>query len=541
MPNREWLEQLIQQARSLPLQQKIAIGATAFGSLVFFLWIIAGAQSTEYQLLYGGMQEDEVAKVIEVLDEQKVPYKLEDNGGAIFVPADQVPGVRIHIAGKGVPLGGSPGFEIFDRSSFGVTDFVHRVNYRRGLQGELERSIEQLDPVDRSRVHLAIPERSPFVGAAERHPTASVVVKLKEGQDLDPQQTQSIVHLVASSVESLERKRITVVDDRGRLLAPIGDQGPGARAPAGSMTYQDRIEKDLSKRIVSLLERTVGIGRVVAHVRADVDWTESETTEERFDPDSQVARSEQTQTESSSERLGDVGGIPGAVGNTPDLVDISADTVTAASKETETINYEISKTVTHSVSPVGNIERLSVAVLLDGKPIVPAADGEAVEASFTPWNEDEIGTFENLVKQVVGFQEERGDVITVTSAPFQTIDVGEEPSGWVEPQMLRLITTVVRQFALLVAVVLFGLFVIRPLLMALGITGGGPLVESEDELEAELLNLDQLRAEFGAQLPEHVDDESDGSEESEEIDLSLVARERSDDTVKIIRSWIEQG
>ncbi len=544
MPDREWWLQLVEQARALPYQQKVAIAATAVGSLAFFLYLAISAGGTEYKMLYRGLTDNEAGQITQALQADNIPYRLDEEGTSILVPSDALYDTRLQVAAKGLPLGGSPGFEIFDRQGFGVTDFVHRVNYRRGLQGELERSIEKIDAVVRSRVQIAIPDRSGFLRDAKKQASASVVVELRPGQDLDPEQAKSVVHLVASSVEGLDPSRITVVDDRGRMLAPQGEEGTGPRATSGALAYQQRVEDDLSQRITSLLEKTVGFGRVVAEVRADLDWTESESTEERYDPESQVARSEQVQTESSSERLGEVGGVPGAAANTPDLVDLAPDTVTASSKQTETINYEISKTVTHSVAPSGSIQRLSVAVLLDGKtaPVGAGPDAgegaqegeaEAAPGAFIPWNDEEILGFEKLVKQAVGFDADRGDELTITSAPFQMIAL-EEP-GWFDPELLGVVSTVVRQLALLAAVMLFGLYVVRPMLAALGLTSGGSVAPATaEELEAELITPDDLEREIAARA-------RDMSEEGIEGEVSLVASEHSDDTVKILRNWIGQN
>ncbi|NNL66649.1 MAG: flagellar M-ring protein FliF, partial [Myxococcales bacterium] len=214
-----WLENLMRGLQALPPARRALLAVAAGGSLAFFAWLTLSAASPEYRALYRGLAEDEAARVIEGLAAEKIGYEVADAGTTIMVPATEVAEARIRMAGRGLPNGGGAGFELFDRPAFGVTDFVHRVNYLRAVQGELSRSIEQLDPVERARVQVVVPERGSVLASQERAPRASVVVRLIPGQTLAPDQAKAIVHLVASSIENLDPADVTVVDGSGRLLA----------------------------------------------------------------------------------------------------------------------------------------------------------------------------------------------------------------------------------------------------------------------------------------------------------------------------------
>ncbi len=211
----EWLRPLTEPFLALPRARQITLVATAAGSLAFFLWLAAGARSGDYRLLYRGLEETELAAIVDALTAERIDYELAEGGSAVRVPASRVHEARMRIASRGLPNGSSPGFEIFDRGSFGVTDFVQKVNYHRALQGELARTIEQVEGIEQARVQLAIPERKRMLGRQDRKPSASVVTRLSAGRDLEPAQVRGIVHLVASSVEGLEPARVTLVDQAG--------------------------------------------------------------------------------------------------------------------------------------------------------------------------------------------------------------------------------------------------------------------------------------------------------------------------------------
>lgn len=526
----ESMTQLFQQFQGMSPARRVTLAITAVGSLAFFAWLALGTTRADHAVLYAGLAEDEAARVVEVLAAERVEYRLEAGGSRITVPATQVPEARMRIAAKGLPSGGGSGFELFDEQGFGVTDFVQRVNYRRALQGELSRSINQLDAVARSRVQIAMPERTTFVADRKRRASASVVLELEPGAQIGQGEVKAIVHLVASSVETLDVEHVTVVDQAGRMLAPNGEGMPGPNAPGGANAHQASLERELSERVETLLARTVGPGRVIARVRAELDWTQTETTEERFDPDGQVARSEQLTKEESTD--GESGGIPGLPGDGFAPIDGTSSTRTA-----ETINYEISKSVSRVVHPVGSVKRLHVAVLIDGKPAAPAAPADGADEStdapgFVPWSSEELQQFEQLARQAVGFDPERGDVITLTSAPFRTFELVDEPGGPLPPDLLPLVGMGIRYVGLLMALLLFARLVVSPLLRAAGESAAAPVNLTVGDLEAQLA---------GAGGSSMAGLEAPATEPSLTDQVSDVARTRRDESVKAIQNWISQG
>lgn len=470
-------QDLLQQFSALSPMRQLTLVATAVGSLAFFFWISTGTREGEYRTLYRGLEDAEAAQVVEALTSERIDYRIADGGTAIEVPAARVHEARMRVASRGLPSGSSPGFEIFDQGTFGVTDFVQKVNYHRALQGELARSIEQVEGVEKVRVQLALPQRKALLRKDERKATASVVVRLRAGFDLEPGQIRGIVHLVASSVEGLDPSQVTLVDNRGRLLAPQSEIDPSAGGGPSMLGAARSLERDLEDQVESILERTVGLGRVVAKVNARVDWTQTEKTEEIFDPNSQIERSTQRETETSNDSTNE-GGVVGIVANSPEASPPAAATGTdsSSSRTSETVNYELSKTVSRQILPTGKIERLSVAVLIDGKPVVGGAGDAPAEGSpaegtpaFAPWSTDEIAEFEQLAKRAVGFSVERGDEISVINAPFYAIEAEFEESGpEISPGILALFSTILQGVVLLVALFLFSRLFVRPLAAAVG-------------------------------------------------------------------------
>jgi len=522
---------LLTQLRGLSAARQAVLGATALGSLAFFFWLASGAAAPEYRALYRGLPDDEIGRVVEALKSERIPYRLADGGTSVEVPAEQVYEARIRMAGKGLPSGGSAGFELFDKPAFGVSDFVHKVNYARAIQGELARSIEQLDAVERARVQVVMPDHKSVLSAHERKPSAAVVVKLRPGHELLGEQVGAVVHLVASSIEALDPHDVTVVDGAGHLLAPRGDDVPGGGATraGGSPAYQQGVEQGLARNIETMLEKTVGMGNVIARVRADMDWTQSETTEELYDPDSQVARSEQRSTEEDSEPGSSGGGVPGVVANAPDSAGASPESQAAASTSTnssETVNYEISKTVRHKVEPMGRIKRLSIAVLVADRP--GAAEGD----DPVPWKAEDLKLFQSLSQKAVGFDASRGDEITVSSAPFRLpVTKFEEPGG-LTPELLLLLMQGARILAVIIAVMLFAKLIVKPVVGALPTGPALTLPRTVAELEGDA-------AIEG--LPEGVRRGSAMAAVAGGRSEPQIPAVSTEEGVRAIRNWLNQG
>lgn len=403
----------------------LALAGSVAGLVAVTLW----TQQPDMQVLFANLAVDDAVAIVDKLKDAKVPYETTSGGTTVLVPGTQVHDLRLDMAGQGLPHGGGVGFEIFDRSTLGMSDFVQKLNYRRALQGELARTITQMPEVERARVHLALPERRLFATEQDRA-RASVVVSLRSNHVLSKAQIQGVVHLVSSSVEGLQTRDVTVVDGHGNLLSSTStDESAGLSGT--QMEYQRTLEKDIEARIQSMLERIVGVNKAVVRVSSVLDFRKIETTEERYDPNGQVVRSEQRGQEKSSGVNGTSGGVPGVESNVPGGTEAEGSQTSTNNNNTknETVNYEISRTVSRIVEPTGTLKKLSVAVLVDGlyeggKAADTAADQPK---KYSARSETELTRIEDIVKKAMGYSSERQDEVQVVNIQF---GLGpEEPAG----------------------------------------------------------------------------------------------------------------
>lgn len=450
------LEQLKNFFLGLPPARRVTFVALTAGILIGTGALAWWVQQPQYRVLYSGLGGSDAGAVIEYLKTEKIPYRVSDSGGNIEVAAGRLYETRMALAARGIPQGGGVGFEIFDKQTLGMTDFVQRLNYQRALQGELARSIAELDTVESARVHLAMPERSLFV-AEERRPSASVVLKLRAGRTLAPDQIAGVVHLVAASVEGLRPNDVTVVDVNGQVLTR--DQAEqDTRSPGkGLLTFQREMEQGYTESIESMLTRVLGPGHALARVTVALDLAQVEKTEESFDPDRVAVRNEKRSKETSAQ-----GGGGGATGDALTNEPAAASTGPTSAREDSSLNYEISKVVSRRIEQMGAVKKLSVAVLVDG-----TWTGEGEARTFVPRPQEEIDRYRELIKRAVGFNEERGDQIEVASAPFQAPATLEAPEA---PGMLAKVgefsEVLWRLAGILVALVVL-MTVIRPFLLAM--------------------------------------------------------------------------
>lgn len=453
----------------------VALAGSVAGLIALALW----TQQPDMQVLFTNLNSEDASSIIDKLKESKTPYDTTGGGATILVPTAQVHDLRLTLASQGIPKGGGVGYEIFDRTNIGMSEFVQKLNYRRALQGELARTIAQMPEVERARVHLAIPERRLFAAEQER-PRASVVVSLRNAQTLSKGQVQGIVHLVASSVEGLQARDITVVDGHGHLLSSTA-QDETAGLTNTQLEYQRTIEKDIEGRIQSMLERIVGMNKAEVRVSSLIDFRKVETTEERYDPNGQVVRSEQRGQEKANGVNGLSGGVPGVQSNVPPGTEAEPTQTSSNATQTknETINYEISRTVSRIIEPIGAIKKLSVAVLVDGTYEAPkAGEGEPADKptgdvikKYIPRSEEDLKRIEDIVKKAMGYSTERQDQVQVVNVQFgfgpeepatATVEaIAETTQPWM-PYMRYAVG------ALLFLLILF--FVVRPLIAMLGIS-----------------------------------------------------------------------
>jgi flagellar M-ring protein FliF len=515
---------IIENIANWPTKKKISALILIGGTIISFLLVFSWAQRPTYQTLFSNVGEADSGMIIQKLKDMKVPYQVEGTG--IMVPSDKVYELRLQLAAQGLPQGGGVGFEIFDKTNFGTSDFVQKLNFRRAIQGELSRTIQSLSEIESCRVHLAVPERSVFV-EKESKPSASVMVKLKPGRTLAQNQVQGIVHLVSSSVEGLSPEEVTVIDNRGGMLTRPTQDG-SANLNNNQLELQRSYEKEIESRVVNILEPITGRNRVRAKVFALLDFTKTEKTEEKFDPNGQVARSEQKNQEKS---LGATpGGVPGSASNLPNKKPAAiGGTGSSTQKDSEVTNYEISKVVSRVVSPGLEMKKVSVAVVVDGS--YAAAQGSKTK-KYTPRTADELKRYEDLVKNAVGFSQERGDEVRVVNMPFETAPQEEmgEPSRDYWPILL----SVARYAGPMVAFLLIFLFVLKPLtkqLLVPSVPAGRalaqmpqqslpqPATESEKMLEAP----NQPKALTMAE------------------DVRDWAKKNPDRAASLIKSWTEEG
>lgn len=439
-----------------PLSRKLSLVLVTLLSIGALTFIAKQAQIADYQLLYANMSQADAAQTVSWLRTQKIPYRITGSGTSIEVPANLVHETRLNLASSGLPRGGGVGFEIFDQQNFGMTDFTQKVNYQRALQGELARTISSLAPVEGAKVLLALPKKSLFKDDDKR-PTASVIVKIVPGGRLREDQIMGITQLVAGSIERLEAADVTVVDDKGRILTKRQEMDSANGASPGMLSFQHEIEQSLEKRAQSLLDRAVGEGNALVRVTAKIDFSRREQTEEVYDPDRAAARSEQVTVEKSG--TDQPKGIPGVASNLKQGGSSSSETTQSSSK-TETTNYEITKTVSHTVAPVGDVKKLSVSVLVADKKTTP----EGEKPVFVPREANELDSIRNMVAGALGIDKERGDTLHVVSMPFQSTFV-ESPAGELTAQApLTAYLPLIKYGLIFIIALLVYFFLIRPVI-----------------------------------------------------------------------------
>jgi flagellar M-ring protein FliF len=402
---------LVALIKEWPLSRKLALAGVIVVSVVLFGVLIFQGKTADYQLLYANLAENDAGPVVNWLKGENIPYQLKNNGRNIWIPADILHETRLNLAANGLPAGSGVGFEVFDKQSFALTDYVQKVNFTRALQGELSRTIASLDPVDTARVHLALPEKRLFK-EQQKPATASVIVALSKGQTLDVKQVQGIVHLVAGSVSGLIPENISVVDSNGVVLDTGQQKDKDELLSVDMLSYQQEVEHRLEMRAQDLLDKTMGRDKAMVRVSATLDFAKVEKTEEVFDADDPVIRSEQVNQEQNGSPV--AGGIPGVQSNLQGTMPQQAGE-NSSSKTSRTTNYEISKTISRISNPVGTLQQLSVSILVADK-IVPAT--ENTPETTEPRSAEELQSMQAMVSAALGLDPERGDQINVLSMPF---------------------------------------------------------------------------------------------------------------------------
>ncbi len=389
--------QLSSLMKKLTLKQKVGIAASVVVSIIAVIMLVTWANKPTFGVLFSNLEAEDASKIIDKLKQASVPYELGDAGKAILVPKDKVYELRLQMAGQGLPKSSVVGYEIFDKPSFGMTDFTQKVNYKRALEGELEKTILQLDEVQAASVHIVIPEKALFESQQQKT-TASVFLKLKEGAQLSPGEINGVQRLVAASVEGLHASDVTIVDARGNLLSQK-TSGIDALTSA-QYDLQSKVENYLANKAQTMLDAVLGPGNAIVRVNASLDFSQVEKTTEQYDPNS-VVLSEQTMQQHAP--------VPG-------------DTSNNGSGQTNTVtNYDVGKTVEKIVGTIGGVKKLSVAVLVNGKYTAIDKGGEQT-VEYTPRSQQEINQLTSIVKTAVGFDPTRGDDVSLVNIPFENGD-----------------------------------------------------------------------------------------------------------------------
>ena len=470
---------------ALPLRSKLsaAIGVAALAGVVLAMTMFSS--KGDFKVLYANLSDKDGGAVIAQLSQMNVAYRMSDGGAAILVPAAQVHDLRLKLATAGLPKGSVSGYELMDAARFGQTQFQERLTFQRGLEGELTRSITSLAAVSNARVHLALPNQNGFFREQQK-PSASVLLGLHPGRSLDRAQVAGIVHLVSSSVPELDPKNVSVLDQSGALLTSGADKAQSAGLDAEQLRYVNQIEGGYAKRIADLLEPIVGRDNLRATVAAEVDFSQSEATSEEFRPNQGAQAVIAIRSQQTSEQGGGGGagaaagatpsGVPGAASNQPPVAATApltgasqplqtaqggaANNATNSSGRREaTTNYEIDKTVRITRNASGNVKRLNAAVVVNNRSVTDAKG----KSTQVPLSEPEMEKLTALVRESIGFKQDRGDSVKVINAPFKVDVVPQlEVPLWKQPELLDMLraAAVPAGLALVALLVFFGM--VRP-------------------------------------------------------------------------------
>ncbi|QGY40623.1 flagellar M-ring protein FliF [Pseudodesulfovibrio cashew] len=509
------------------MSQRILIGGLALSVILAFGLMIYWMNKPDYKILMTNLYPEDANRVVSMLQAEKIPYQLEENGKTIMVPADRVYDLRLKVAGEGNLHGQGIGFEIFDDVQIGQTDFVQHINYQRALQGELARTITEFPQVTKTRVHLVLPQKSLFI-EEQMPPSASIVLQLKDDGKLAPNEVQGIVNLVSMAVEGLDAKNITVTDMKGRPLYTPEDDSTGLAMSNTQLEYKAGVENKTQRRIMELLGPVVGPGKVVARVNADLDFSQKTIRKESFDPDGSVVRSETRSEESTAGAANLAGGEPDANFRGDGFT--GTRTTQDSTRESRTTNFEINKQEENIVAPVGELQRLTVAVIVDGTWQVNEETGEQI---YVPRTAEELERIRNLIANAVGFDSARGDTIEVSNISFGEPDLYGQES--LMRTMLEYAQRLGKPFLNGLLIFLFLVLVVRPVVMALI---RPRVAEQEIEEMAGLPGAERLALE-----EEDVDEEAmDMSRRLENAKNHAVqlSDENIDQAVHLLKTWLTQ-
>jgi len=527
------------------------IAGIAIITVAFMVFVIARTGSAQMSLLYSDLDPTDAGRVTTRLDTLNIPYQLRNDGAQILVPADMVAKARLQLASEGLPTGGSIGYEIFDKTQgLATSSFVQNINQLRALEGELARTVQGIQGVRQARVHLVLPQRELF-SRDKQDPSASILLRMAGQVRLDRKQVQAVQHLVATAVPGLKPERVSVVDERGTLLAGGVDESTGIGALSSANDLKLAYENRLARSVEDLLERTVGQGKARVEIAADMNTDRVSENSEQFNPDQQVVRSTQTVNDQSEQNESDNNQSVTIANNLPQgqgQAGSGTANTSRSNRSEETTNYEITRVVRSQVREPGGVARLSVAVLVDGT--YANRDGQQV---YQPRTQDQLASIETLVKAAVGFNAQRGDQVNVVNLPFTSTEDETQQQQKLFGMDRGEVMQLAQVLALGAVAILVLLMIVRPLVRrvfesmpsaatagdAAAMLGGGdfpqltgptartmmlPGEENEEELE-EMIDLNRIEGRVKA---------------SSLRKIGEIVEKHPEDVVAIIRNWLYQ-
>ena len=522
--------------------QKIKMGLGAFGLLAIAIALFFMGRQPDWKVLYNNLGDKDGGAIIAQLTTMNVPYKYTEGGGAIMVPADKVHDTRLRLASQGLPKGSVNGFELMETNRFGMTQFQERLTFQRGLEGELTRSIQSLSSVQAARVHLALPNQNGFFREQQK-PSASVLLTLHPGRTLDKAQVAGIVHLVAASVPEMNPKAVNIVDDAGNLLSSTTD-GSSQGADVQKLQYVQQLEQNYTRRILDMLEPLVGVGNVKAQVNADVDFSLVESTSEQHrpnqTPESSAVRSQQT-VEDGSGPGAQPAGVPGATTNQPPAtgtapingaaapLGVASNADKAGTQRRESvINYEIDKTVRTVREASGTVKRLTAAVVVNHRSVTDKT-GKLITTAIPP---EQLEQMTALVRETIGFKQERGDSVNVVNAVFNVPQPVEDVAvaWWKQPENMELARSLAWPVGALGVALLILMGMVRPGMKMMR-APAAPRIEDKAKAKAPQLDavLDETPERPGLPMP---------VENQRLVDAKRLALENPMAVANIVKSWV---
>ncbi|MCR9205417.1 MAG: flagellar basal-body MS-ring/collar protein FliF [Halobacteriovoraceae bacterium] len=484
---------------SLDFNKKVGLVSTSAVIAGVIVTMILWVTDTRYEVLYSDLNKEDSQKIQILLEEKNIPKLVENNGKVIKIPEDMVQKWRLQIATVGVNFSGTVGYEVFDKQSFGTTSFVQKVNKQRALEGELVKTIKYIRGVKRARVHLSIPESSPFV-SEKKPPTASVVIELNRGVTLTEGEIKGVSQLVSSSVDGMRPENVVILDDRGKKLSEnIGDSMTAYTA--NRVALEQKMNAQMENQIEEILAKVVGQGKVIAKVSVNMDFTESVSTETTYDQENKAVLSEVSNSQKLNGSRPSPQGIPGARSNLPGETPQPGipETRNAVDKNLTTRNYNVPSKVTKSKRPTAGVKKVTAAVMIDGRRIpqvdengqpVVAESGQA-QMVYEPWSEADLANFSAIVSSTIGLSDRRGDKLVIKNMEFAKEDTAAIEALLREKANRELIKNIIKYLTIGLAISLFFFLVVRPFIQ--WITDN--TVESvEDFLPKTLEELERVQA-----------------------------------------------